>query len=113
MMSRQKIENFWEFLKNFELSQNAADYFKSILDFKLDINLPQRKLVDLGRIIGRIVSANHVVNLETKGFRTDLIHRSLDTIKHEISSLVSSFKFQTNVIPVEDYKDDCYWLDYC
>ncbi|MBI9035828.1 MAG: acyl-CoA/acyl-ACP dehydrogenase [Bacteroidales bacterium] len=110
MMGRQKIQNLSDFLKNYNLTQNAADYFKNLLDFKVDINLPQRKIVDLGRIISRVVSANHVADLGAKGFRADLISDSMQTIKHEISMLVSSYKFQSNVTPKNDYKDNSSWL---
>ena len=113
MMGRQKIMNFSEFLKNYNLTQNAADYFKSILDFNVDMNLQQRKLVDLGKIISRMISANHVVEVEETGFRSDLIKDSLETIKHEITMLVSSYKFQTNVTPIEEYQDNSNWLEFC
>lgn len=113
IMGRKKIMNLSDFLATYNLSQNAADYFKSILDFKIDMNMPQRKLVDLGKIISRVVSANHVAELGAKGFRSDLISDSLETIKHEISTLVSSYKFQTTVSPIEEYKDSSSWLAYC
>ena len=113
MMGRQKIMNLSEFLKNYNLTQNAADHFTSILNFKIDVNLPQRKLVDLGKIISRVIAANHVVDVGTKGFRSDLISDSLETIKHEISMLVSSYKFKINVTPIEEYQDNSFWLDYC
>jgi len=113
LMGNQKTMNLSEFLKNYDLTQNVADYFKSILDFKVDIKLPQRKIVDLGKIISRVVSANHVANLGTNGFRSDLISDSLESIKHEISGLVSSFNFQTNISPIEEYKDNSSWLSFC
>jgi alkylation response protein AidB-like acyl-CoA dehydrogenase len=113
LMGRKKTMNLSDFLSTYNLSQNAADYFKSILDFKIDLNMPQRKLVDLGKIISRVVSANHVAELGAKGFRSDLISGSLETIKHEISTLVSSYKFQTTVSPIEEYKDSSSWLAYC
>jgi hypothetical protein len=47
------------------------------------------------------------------GFRSDLIKNSLESIKHEVTSLVSSFKFQTNILPVEEYKDDSSWMSFC
>ena len=110
---RQKIMNLSEFLKNYNLTQNAADHFSSILNFKIDVNLPQRKLVDLGKSLSRVIAANHVIDVGTKGFRSDLISDSLETIKHEISMLVSSYKFQTDVTPIEEYKDDSNWLAFC
>jgi hypothetical protein len=111
-MGRKKIVNLSDFLKGYNLTENIADYFKSLLDFKVDINLQQRKIVDLGKIISRVISANHVVNLGAKGFRSDLINDGLETIKHEISMLVSSYKFQTKISPIEEYKDKSSWLSF-
>jgi alkylation response protein AidB-like acyl-CoA dehydrogenase len=113
LMGRQKLMNLSEFLKNYNLTQNAADYFKSILNFRLDLKIPQRKIVDLGKIISKVISANHVLELGSKGFRPDLILGSINTIKHEVSTLVSSFKAQTNISPIEEYKDDSSWLEFC
>lgn len=113
MMGRLKITNLSEFLKDYSLTQNISDYFKSVVDFKVDIQLPQRKLVDLGKIISRIVSANHVADLGAIGFRPDLINDSLETIKHEISMFVSSYNFKTSVSPIEDYKEGSSWLSFC
>ncbi|MBU1013992.1 MAG: acyl-CoA/acyl-ACP dehydrogenase [Bacteroidetes bacterium] len=113
LMGRNKIANLSEFLKNYHLTENIADYFKSLLDFKVDINLQQRKIVDLGKIISRVISANHVAILGAKGFRSDLIGDSLESIKHEISMLVSSYKFKTTISPIEEYKDKSSWLAFC
>lgn len=46
-------------------------------------------------------------------FRSDLISDSMETIKHEISMIVSSYKFQTSVSPTEEYKDQSSWLAFC
>ncbi|MGM0566135.1 MAG: acyl-CoA dehydrogenase family protein [Bacteroidota bacterium] len=112
-MNRMKKMNLSEFLKDYELTRNAVDYFDSLLDFKVDINLPQRKHVSLGKIVSRIVAADYVNELGARGFRKDLIKDSFETIKHEVSSLVSAFKYSTNVVPVEEYKEKSSWLDYC
>jgi alkylation response protein AidB-like acyl-CoA dehydrogenase len=113
LMIRQKTMNLSEFLMNFNLTKNVADHFKSILNFVIDIKIQQRKNVDLGKIISRVVSANLVADMGVKGFRQDLIGNGIETIKHEISMLVSSYKFQTKVSPIEDYKDSSEWLSFC
>ena len=113
LMGRQKMTNLSEFFKTYDLTKNAADYFKSLLNFNIDINLPQRKIVDLGKIISRLVSANHVVDLGAKGFRSDLISDSIDNIKHEVAMFVSSYKFKTNISPIEEYKENSSWLAFC
>jgi alkylation response protein AidB-like acyl-CoA dehydrogenase len=113
LMGRKKLSNLAEFVSYYDLTKNIADYFKSILNFTIDINLPQRKMVDLGKILSRLVTAQNVFDMGNKGFRQDLIKDSLAIIKHEISMLASSFKFQTNVTPIEDYKDKSSWLAFC
>ncbi|HEC43905.1 MAG TPA: acyl-CoA dehydrogenase [Bacteroides sp.] len=113
LMIRQKIMNLSEFLMNYELTKNVADHFKSSLNFIIDINIPQRKNVDLGKILSRVISANLVADLGIKGFRQDLISNSIETIKHEISMLVSSYKFEKIVSPIAEYKDSSSWLSFC
>lgn len=113
LMGRAKTMNLSHFFKNFNLTQNASEYFSSLLDFKVDFDVPQRKIVDLGRIISRVISANHVINLGSNGFRSDLISDSLENIKHEIVSLVSSYKYQPKTTPIEEYKDNSSWLSFC
>ena len=53
------------------------------------------------------------LDMGIKGFRQDLIENGIETIKHEISMLVSSYRFQTKVSPIEDYKDSSEWLSFC
>jgi hypothetical protein len=110
-MNSQRTMNLSEFLMNYKLTKNVADHFKSILNFKIDLNITQRKHVDLGKIISRIISADFVAELGIKGFRQDLIRNSIETIKHEISMLVSSYKFETKVIPIEEYHHSSNWLN--
>ena len=113
LMNRQKEMNLSGFLKIYDLTEKAADYFKSILNFTVDIKMPQRKIVDLGKIISKVISANQVVELGIKGFRPDLIRDSLENLRQEVSILVSSFKFQTNISPIEEYKENSSWLSFC
>ena len=112
LMNRKKMMNLSEFFNIYDLTDKAAHYFKAIINFTVDAKLPQRKIVDLGKIISKVVSANHVIELGNKGFRTDLIQDSLENIKHEVSMLVSSFKFQNKVSPIEDFHDNSSWLAF-
>ncbi len=112
LMTKQKSMNLSVFLKTYNLTEKSYDYFKSLINFTLDTNLAQRRIVDLGKIISKIVCANRVVELGDKGFRSDLIADSIETIKHEVSMLVSSFKFQTNISPIQEYKDKSSWLSF-
>ena len=112
IMARGKTMNLSDFMVSYELTKKAAGYFKPSLDFDVNMNLSQRKYVDLGKIISKVVAANHVVDLGIKGFRSDLIADSIELLKHEVATLVSSFESQTKVEPVEDYSDGGNWLAF-
>ena len=113
LMGRKKLPNLADFIANYEPTKNIAEQFKNLLNFSVDASLQQRKLVDLGKIISRIITANDVVSLANKGFRSDLIDNCLETIKHEAATLVASFQHKNTVIPVVDYKEKSSWLDFC
>jgi acyl-CoA dehydrogenase len=112
MMRKQKVMNLLDFFESYNLTERAADYFKSLVNFKVDFDLPQRKVVDLGKIISKVIAANHVVTLGSKGFRGDLIQESIETIRHDIAMLVSSYKFQTQTAPVVEYQENSSWLKF-
>lgn len=113
IMNQHKMMNLSGFLKNYHLTEKVSDYFKSALDFTVDLNWPQRKIVDLGKIISKVISANQVEELGAKGFRADLIVDSIATLKHDVSTLVGSLKSHTNASPIEEYKNNSNWLEFC
>ena len=76
-MIRHKNCHLSNFLRTYPLTRNVADHFISILDFSIDSNIPQRKLVDLGRIISRVIAADLVEQMGLKGFTKDLINNSI------------------------------------
>lgn len=113
LMPRKKTTNVFDFLADYESTSLSADYFKSLLNFNITDKLSQRKMVDLGKIISKVVSANYVVKMGISGFRPDLIQDCIVTVKQEVAMLVSSFHFKTNVSPVEQYNEDSSWLSFC
>jgi alkylation response protein AidB-like acyl-CoA dehydrogenase len=112
MMKKEKESNLLRYLKHFDLTAKAAEMMHNILDFNLNMQLPQRKLVELGQILSRIVSCEMVINLGTKGFRADLINNSLTFLQQEISSLLSSFKYQNQIAVIDNYQDNSTWLTF-
>ncbi len=110
LMHRKKEMNLFSFLSTFNLTKNVANHFKSFINFELDTQLPQRKMIDIGKIISRMVSANYVLSLNNKGFRSDLVNQCIDNISHEIGVLASSYKLQTSISPIIDYRDGGNWL---
>ncbi len=111
LMKRAKESNIFTFIKGFNLTEKAADYFQKNIDFNVMAGLSQRKLIDLGKVFARIISANSVLEMGTKGFRNDVIENCINIIKVEVSTFISSFHTENIVIPVTDYSDKSSWYD--
>ncbi len=112
MMRKGKENNLYNFLKNYSLTENAAEYFKDNLDFEIDYKLPQRKLVQLGQAIGRMVSMNMTMKLGETGFNSDMVANSLKVIREEIQQCISSYTYNESPMMIEEYGDDSSWLRY-
>lgn len=111
-MKKSKLTNLWEYLKTMDVTAESCEFFKKDLNINLSSNLSQRKLVDLGRIIGRVVSIGYVLELQNKGFRKDLIDNCITMVQQEISGLFSAFHFDNTVKVVEDYSDNSTWSKF-
>ena len=83
-----------------------------MVNFDLETPFAQRKLVEFGQVISRIVSMDLVLYLEEKGFRKDLIDNALVVLKQEISTLLNTFQFANNAVVIADYNENSFWLDY-
>jgi alkylation response protein AidB-like acyl-CoA dehydrogenase len=112
LMMRQKLPNLLDFLSQYELTDKVADRFKTMINFNIEGKLSQRKLVVLGKILSRIICAQFVVEMGNSGFRPDLIRDSLETLRYDVSELLSAFNFSTDINPIEDYSDGSAWLDF-
>ncbi len=109
LMKTEKVKNFCRFLKGF--TTRAADRIKELVSFDLEPEISQRKLVEFGQVISRIVSMDLVLYLEEKGFRKDLVENTLVGLKQEISALLNTFHFDNRTKVVVEYEEDSYWLD--
>ncbi len=110
LMRRTKEKNLFTFLKGYDLTTRAADYFKELLNFEVTLQLPQRKLVELGRVLGRIISMELVLKLGDLGFRRDLITNGLTVLRQEIASLLNAYSLGHTVLAVEAYEENSSWL---
>ena len=81
-----------------------------MLEFELTTQLPQRKLVELGKVMSRIVSMEMVIALSSRGFRQDLIDNALIELRHDISGLLGAFNSQFLPAIVDDYNDHSSWF---
>lgn len=112
LMKRAKENNLFDFLKGFNLTEKAAAYVKDEVNFNLDLQMPQRKLVEMGKVVGRIISLNQVLDLAEKGFKEDLIAGSVTVLQQEITKLISTFNFKNRGIVVDGYEENSGWMDF-
>ncbi|HKL88615.1 MAG TPA: acyl-CoA dehydrogenase family protein, partial [Salinibacter sp.] len=111
-MRQVKETNLYTFLEDHDLTGRAADYFEDTLDFEVDQSLPQRKLVELGRVLGRVVTMDMVIELGDRGFRSDLISNGLQVFQKKVEGLVTTYQRSQSTSVVEEYVEGSAWLDY-
>ena len=111
-MKRFKENNLFSFLKINPLTTRSTDQLKELFNFNLNMELPQRKLVELGQVIGRVVSMDMVHRLSDEGFRKDLIRGGINMLHEEIQQLMSTFRLQPKDMVVEDYHENSSWLRF-
>lgn len=104
--------NLYQYLKQQDLTSRAADYFREHLDFEIDFKMPQRKLVELGEALGRIVSMDLTIEMGGRGFRSELITNTLATLRQEVEQRLTSFRNMRLVDLVESYTSDSSWLSH-
>lgn len=109
-MKKSKELNLHRFLKTYSLTKHSADYFKDITDFEVDPRMAQRKLVQLGKALSRIVSMDMVFRLGESGFNSEMISNSLKVVRNEIKTLITSYAHNEEPGVVDDYNDAGSWL---
>jgi alkylation response protein AidB-like acyl-CoA dehydrogenase len=111
-MRRAKITNLHEFLSTYKLSEQSADRIKELVNFDISYTTSQRKLVELGKAISRIISMEFVIKLGETGFRSDLIQNAITHLTQETKVLLSSYFGKSDLQVVMNYYDDSDWRDY-
>lgn len=110
-MRKLKLENLYQFLSDFSLTERASGYFSDVLDFNINHQLAQDRLVELGRILSRVISLEFTLRLGDKGFNQELIQNTIKTLEVEVEQMVTSFMSDKTPDVVEDYEDSSSWLD--
>ncbi|MFW6157521.1 MAG: acyl-CoA dehydrogenase family protein [Balneolaceae bacterium] len=110
LMRKLKFSNLYEFMKEYDLTSRASDYFKELLDFEIDPQMAQHKFVELGRVCSRIISLEFTLRLGDKGFNDKLISNTITTLKSDVHNLMATFNFREHYSVVEEYNEDSSWL---
>ena len=109
-MKKAGIRNLFGFLRQYRHTEHASGDLEDLLQFNLITPMNQRKLVELGKVMSRIVSMDMVLALGEKGFRQDLVDNAVVEIRHEIAGLLGSFNNTDTPQIVGDYKDRSSWF---
>lgn len=112
LMKRAKENNLFQFLAGFDLTSKAADFVKEQVNFAVNFQMPQRNLVGLGKIIGRVISMNQVLEIAEKGFPKDLVDGGIKMLQQEISGLMAVFSFKNDGQVIVDYEENSSWLNF-
>ena len=112
LMKTAKETALHTYLEGHRLTENAAKYVKDLISFDIDLQMPQRKLVELGRVMSRVASMDMVIKLGDAGFRSDLADNAVSLLRQEITSLVSQFSYNQPTKVVEDYQVDSNWNNF-
>ena len=91
-MRRAKEVRLGRYLAEQEpLTQKAADIMRDLFDFDVDLSLPQRKTVELGRALAKAVSIGAVVELGDRGYPTELVSQAVDSLRGRIRQHLAGF----------------------
>lgn len=111
-MKKGKESNLLAYLSIFDLTQHAAGHFKKSLDFSPGDVLSQRKLVDLGKIISRVIAVSYVVAIAERGFREDLVEGCIENVRMDIAHLVSNLYLDSRSQVIDDYVSNSDWISF-
>ena len=111
-MKKQKEANLYTFLAAFDRTGVSAPLFQEYLKFEPGINIPQRKLVDLGKIVARLICVQYVLTLSGKGFRDDLVESCIFNMKMDIAHLASNFSLNGRAALIPEYGEGSDWMDF-
>lgn len=105
------LRNLHTFLSDFRLTERAADYFSDLLDFNINQNLSQDRLVELGQILSRIISLEFTLRLGDNNFNQDLIDNTIKVLQTDVKRLMASFAENNRADVVEQYQESSSWLE--
>jgi len=108
-MKMVKESHLATFLARHELTSLAADRLGIRLDFSIDTALSQRKLVELGEVVSRIVAMNLVARLGERGFDKKRLDSSLAILEQDISVRLAGYRHKHQTAHIEPEQEHPSW----
>ena len=112
-MKVSKEKNLFRYLNSFDLTHRASGLLKNMIDFELNTSLSQRKLVELGYVISRVVAMDLVLKLGEKGFSRELIDGSLENLQQEIATLLTNYSTKNSTELIDPDQGRPSWRNFC
>ena len=112
-MKVAKENNLFSYLNGFDLTHRASGLLKNMIDFELNTSLSQRKLVELGYVISRIVAMDLVLKLGERGFSRELIDGSLENLQQEIATLLTNYSAKNSTELIDPDQGRPSWRNFC
>lgn len=109
-MKKKKTENFGEYLTMNELTANAAKIYKREFDFTIASPISQRKMIDLGKAVARVITVNDLLELTNEGFSQELTDNSIEMVRQEIVMLVASLNHHKDIKALDEIGDKSDWM---
>lgn len=109
LMKKLKLTNLYEFLSDYKYTKHASDHLKETLDFDINMKMTQDKLVELGRVLSRLISLEFTIRLGEKDFNKELISNTIETLKGDVKRMMSSFSYPNDAEVVENYEESSDW----
>ena len=111
MMRKLKLNNLYEFLSTYQYTRHASEHVKEATNFELDMKMAQDKLVDLGRVLSRVISMEFTIRLGEKGFNQELIDSTVESLRGDVRRLMSVFSYSGDARVVENYEESSNWYE--
>ncbi len=111
-MKGKKITNLLDYLRTLDVTSKAVEHFRKDLDFRVDSITLQRKMVDLGRVLARVVCIGYVLDLAEKGFHKTLVENCIAHVRQEVAGMLSALNFNNQAVAVEEYEDQSAWYKF-
>ena len=91
-MRKAKEPHLGTFLSDFGPARRAGEAFRSLLDVRIETEMPQRRMVDFGRLVGQVVAAELVIDLGERGYRAERVRGALEQLRSEVRSAFATFR---------------------
>jgi len=105
--------NLFRYLNGFELTRRASDRLKASLDFKLSPSLSQRKLVEFGQMVSRLIAMDLVLQSGERGLDRRLIENSLADLRQKVTTLLTRITADNRAALIDPEQRPPSWRDFC